>query len=275
MTFFQNTKKIARLFIPPLLYTGAHKVLKFIRPDPYGFFGTYKDYEEAKRHCGGYEDPHLIEKISQKSKEQMTRSSFLNDRDQQLLSAFFMTAASYDKPIHVVDFGGSLGGHFFCIRKFAPPSLSFQWTVWETKAMGEEGTKNFSTPSLKFISSPEELEKSNPIHIVLASGALQYTPKPLDYFNQLAGLNPDYIILNRIPFIQEAEDRLTLQVVSPHIQYGSYPAWFFSEKKWLDHFNPQFDLHAQWDVPQDCPTLDGVSVPYKGLILKKKLKKPL
>lgn len=240
-------------------------------PEKCGFFGNYKNYEEVLKFTEGYEKNEIIEYVYHqtlqgiKTREQNHQ---LNARYQQLLAALYIAQNSMEDGLTILDFGGALGAHYFSIINLLRRDTIKNWIVCETSLMSSKGQQNLADNKLKFISNIEEC-KNVRIDIVLASCSLQYLEDPMKMLETLIGLNAGALILNRVPFIDEEKDRLTLQVVPEQLHGGSMPAWFFSKSKWMSKLLKKYQLIAQWPVPEDVVCLDGKSIVYQGFVLKR------
>jgi putative methyltransferase (TIGR04325 family) len=74
-----------------------------------------------------------------------------------------------------------------------------------------------------------------------------------------------YIIVDRTAFLSDHRDRLTIQHVPACIYPASYPAWFFSESRFLKEFAGPYELLGSFEA------LDKPSLPKsysKGFIFR-------
>lgn len=157
--------------------------------------------------------------------------------------------------------------HYYAISKFIERvNQNISWTVWETPMMAREGVTNFQNKQLKFISELNDLSCEH-VDLVLASGVLQCVDDPIKYYKKIKSLKPRYILLDKIPFIEDEIDRLTIQKVSPFIYRASYPSWFFSKKKWYVEFIKDYEELARWRR-NDYVILDKKEIYFQGLLLR-------
>jgi putative methyltransferase (TIGR04325 family) len=90
------------------------------------------------------------------------------------------------------------------------------------------------------------MEKSD-IQVVLFSSVLQYLEDPYGMLEKILSKKPEYIIVDRTPFI-DSDDRLTVQKVNPKIYKGSYPCWFFNEEKFVSYFRSNYIRVLEFDA---------------------------
>ncbi|WP_322906514.1 methyltransferase, TIGR04325 family [Paenibacillus campi] len=252
--------------------------IHFSNLDPkgrYGFFGNYASYEEALKQSTGYENPIIIEKIKQYTithiKNLETR---LDTRSQQLLTSFAHIQATMPKnEYRILDFGGGMGVHYYTLKAFLPPTVRFQWVVFETPSMSAAGKENFANDELSFINK-SELEyaaASGEFDFIIASSFVQHTDDPETYFNIIKSFNTLFILMNRLQLIEQEKDILSVQYVDPTIYDASYPAWFLAENKWLNLMQQEHDILFRWSIPEDEAYLDHKhKVIGQGMLLKAK-----
>lgn len=238
----------------------------------YGFFGDYPSYGDAMKHCGGYESDSVVQRVAANARTRKY-SLWIDDRTRQLLSAFAYISNGIEKrgSMNVLDFGGGLGDHYAIFKNFFGGKIKFKWMICETPAMAQAGKNEFSNSELFFIDKIAQAEDSGILFdAILASSSLQYVDDPDKYFNDLSQLKAKFIILNRLPFTPLQKDRITIQKVPREIYSGSYPAWFFSEQKWLALLQKDHSIVMRWMVPQDSLNLGIRQIPYQGMLLERK-----
>jgi putative methyltransferase (TIGR04325 family) len=264
-------KALLRDLTPPLLWKAARVISQKLGIGAsLSWQGDYASWEEAQRDCGqGYSDEEIIRVTARNTavlRESLRSSSDLNSRSLRLLAA--LTSAlriGSDRTLHVVDFGGAMGGHYFSLRRF----LSFpkvRWSVIELPATVQEAKKNFGSDELSFFSDLGEV--SGPIDALLISSSLQYCPDPWKTFATLAATAAPVVIVDRIPLLQGERDRLTRQTVPREIYSARYPAWFLSESRFLSEAQKHgFKLALRWRCPEDVLRLDGKEIMDQGFLL--------
>ena len=261
--------------VPP----GVVRLVRTFRklpPSPYGYFGDYPTFAAAMAECktGGYSDASIVEKVSEQTRELRQRSNGASapDLDARVLQNLAATlAAIAEAPSaarSVLDFGGGLGIHYFQLRRYLGERSPLRWVVCETIPMAAEGTKNFASGELQFITTLDEA--AGPFDVVISSGAIQYVPDPTETLGKYATLS-SHVLFNRLPLIEGDRDRLTIQKIDPRIYAGSMPMWFFSKQRWLAKLDELgFDITMRWQVPQDLLVLDGQPIILQGLLARRR-----
>ncbi|RZM25540.1 MAG: methyltransferase, TIGR04325 family [Pedobacter sp.] len=248
----------------------------------YGWFGDYKNWEEAKNNSTGYEAENILEKTKQslskvKSGEAVyERDSVLFDTKEypfSVISCMLYTAIKNNNKLNVLDFGGSLGSTWFQVRDFIPPNLDISWSIVEQHNHVTEGKKHFEDDILKFYYTIDEcIKDKKEIHLILLSGVIQCLENPHDFLNELVNYPVDHILFDRTAFINEGEDRLTIQKVPPEIFNAQYPSWFFNEGTFLNHFK-SFTLKAEFSSSIEAEktmVIDNKNAGYdKGLFFER------
>lgn len=216
--------------------------------NPYGWFGNFNSWDEAKSSALGYEAGNILEKTKQsllkvKNGEAVyERDSVLFDKKEYpyaIISSLLYIAVKNGNKLNVIDFGGSLGSTWFQVRDFIPSEIAITWSIVEQATYVEEGKKHFADDVLDFYFSIDDcIAAKKNINVVLLSSVLQYLEKPHEFLDLLTNYQIDYLLFDRTAFINEPSlDRLTLQNVPPDIYEAQYPAWFFNETGFLDHFS--------------------------------------
>ncbi len=266
-----SIKETLKQWMPPIVprLPILRNIFSSLRGD--GFSGDYKTFEAAVAECGaGYTAENVIESILKRTldaKSHQEKSTFHDDRFYRMGFAFLHArmAIGANAPLHVLDFGGSLGGHFFAMRSWLGEPLT--WTVVETEPMAKAGTKHLANESLRF-ASDLNLVKDRAYHLVLASGSLQYLPDPHAKLRELFALGSQYLVVDRVPILQAERDRLMIQKINPKFYRASFPAWFLSERSWRKTMTDKGgSILLEWDVPEDSPYIDGKRTTYKGFTL--------
>lgn len=215
--------------------------------NPYGWFGNFNSWSEAKSSASGYEASNILEKTKEsllkiKNGEAVyERDSVLFDKKEYpyaIISSLLYIAVRNGNKLNVIDFGGSLGSTWFQVRDFIPSEIEVSWSIVEQAAYVEEGKKHFADDVLDFYFTLDDcIAAKRSINVVLLSSVVQYLEKPHEFLDRLINYEIDYLLFDRTAFINEGPtDRLTLQIVPPDIYEAQYPAWFFNESLFLSHF---------------------------------------
>lgn len=214
----------------------------------YGWFGNFNSWDEVKRIAPGYDADNILKKtkdslLKVKNGEAVyERDSVLFDKKEYpyaIISALLYIAVRNNNKLNVIDFGGSLGSTWFQVRDFIPAEIELSWSIVEQDAYVRQGKEHFADGVLDFYFSIDEcIAAKKNIHVILLSGVVQYLETPHEFLDQLNTYEVDYLLFDRTAFILgNVSDRLTLQSVSPDIYEAQYPAWFFNEQNFLNHFD--------------------------------------
>lgn len=226
-----------------------------IETNKYGWFGNYSSWAQACAETSGYDADIILEKtaaalLKVKAGEAVyERDSVIFDKKQYpfpLISFLLHSAVRNKEPLHIMDFGGSLGSTYFQLKEFLDPDVCARWNVIEQPHYVSKGKEHFEDETLKFFSSIEECASSCKIDFALLSGSVQYLESPHSFLQKLASYKFKYILFDRTAFINEPSDRLTIQNVPPEIYDASYPSWFFNEHRFMDHFKDQYNIVGEF-----------------------------
>jgi putative methyltransferase (TIGR04325 family) len=132
-----------------------------------------------------------------------------------------LAAESTGIPLDVLDFGGSLGSHYFRMRPFLGGLEINSWTVCEQPDFVRLG-REFEDGILRFV---EEIPLSSRPHIVILSSVLPYLEDPVSVLHRITCHRPDWILIDRTPLSPDDEWHLHVQHVPSTIYRASYPMW--------------------------------------------------
>lgn len=263
--------KLLKELTPPLIL----KWYKKIRSSKYGWFGNYGTWEEAEKNSSGYNAGIILEKVKNallkvKNGEAVyERDSVLFDTIEYsypLLANLMWIATQNEGKLNIIDFGGSLGSTYFQNRFFLKDLKEVNWNIVEQENFVECGKNNFEDDILKFYPNVETCLQEQSSNVMLLGCTLPYIEHPYELLDFIFQSNFEYIIIDRTPFISQANDRLTVQVIPPSIYEASYPAWFFSEKKFMDFISKKYDQVFEY-IGDDYSNIDCI---FKGKVLKLK-----
>jgi putative methyltransferase (TIGR04325 family) len=238
----------------------------------YGWHGHCSSWKDAASACEGYNSSEVFKAVlnsSRKVRDGMVvyeRDSMIFDKIQYswgLLSGLLWVAAQNRGSLNVLDFGGALGSTYYQNRIFLDALPALSWSVVEQESFVSAGKAEFESEKLKFYFSIEECFRDNQVDLVLCSSVLQYLEKPYEFLDSVFEKDPAYLIIDRTPFVK-GPDRLTAQKVNPRIYQGSYPCWFFNEKKFEKYFEGKYELIAEFEA------LDRANIrsEFKGFIYR-------
>ncbi len=266
-----SLKKTLKAIMPPFIAS----LFRFRRQ--YGFFGNYKSWSEALKHSHGYDNPAILDKVCdslfkvKNGRAAYERDSVTFDHIQYswpVLAALLWVGSEGHK-LTVLDFGGSLGSSYYQNKQFLSHIPNLAWHIVEQKNFIECGKENFEDQTLKFFDSIEASEHARKTDVFFASSSIQYLEDPYTLLEKVLNKNFPYLIFDRTTFLTST-DRLTVQKVPPRIYDSSYPAWFLSEKKFLEMIARKYDLVTDFDSLAGEIELDGDHAYEKGFIFKRK-----
>ena len=100
-----------------------------------------------------------------------------------------------ESPLRVLDFGGGGGRHGFDLTRggFA------KWFVVETPALAAAASRTLRETAIEFASSISQAKtQAGQFDLVHVSSSLQYTSNPSEVLIDLAGLNPEYLVFEKL-----------------------------------------------------------------------------
>lgn len=246
----------------------------------YGWFGDYSSWTDVAAQTSGYDAGVILEKTKTATLK-VKRGEAVYERDSvifsqkeypfPLISFLLHSATLRKKPLNVLDFGGSLGSTYYQIKEFLTPEVCASWNVVEQEHYVACGKESFEEGILHFYSSIADCMKAKEVDLVVLSSVVQYLEKPHDFLNQLNGCKFPFLIFDRTAFHYGDQDRLTLQIVPPDIYQASYPSWFFNQRRFLHHFQKDYQLvteFASYVKGEETMFIDGQQLGYdKGFYL--------
>jgi putative methyltransferase (TIGR04325 family) len=124
LTFSTKAKLVVKEIVPPFLW----KIFKKLNTsEEYGFFGDYSSWEEAMKDSDGYNADLILNKVKEsmlkvKNGEAVyARDSFILDKKEYcfpILAILSKIAYKNKDSLNVLDFGGSLGSHYYQYQEF-------------------------------------------------------------------------------------------------------------------------------------------------------------
>jgi putative methyltransferase (TIGR04325 family) len=217
----------------------------------YGWFGNYTSWQDAATLAGGYDSGNILQKTKdallkvKNGTAVYERDSVVFDKIEYpfpLISCLLRSAALLKRPLNILDFGGSLGSTYYQVKDFIGTDCCSSWNIVEQEHYVNCGKLNFQDGHLQFYESIDACLQDKKIDLILISGSIQYLQEPHVMLEQIAGYNFDFVVFDRTAFHDQAEDRLTLQIVPPEIYEASYPSWFFAADKFLNHFKSKYKI---------------------------------
>jgi len=242
------------------------------------FSGNYRTWDEARRASSGYDSEAILAKVKDallkvKNGDSIyERDSVLFDKIEYswpLLAGLLWVSSRSGNSLNLIDFGGSLGSTYFQNLKFFTHLYELKWSIVEQKKFVECGRSHFENSHLKFYQGLDECIGERHPDAILFSSVIQYLEKPYELLADVVGRGFTYIIFDRTSFLENGDDRITVQKVPNEIYPASYPAWFFNRDKLLSFFSGTYDLIADFDSFESF-RLEGQTAQNKGFIFVKK-----
>jgi putative methyltransferase (TIGR04325 family) len=179
---------------------------------------TFSTYEAALAACQGhgYEEDALVQvvlaktKIFQKQLQVEPSISWTGQTTQLLLGSslalLHQQKTRPGQPLHVIDVGGACGAHYFMIRSFFAPEVSFRWYVVETPAMAL-AARELENDELRFSSDLNAvLQACRPVDMIHSSGTVQCVPQPRQLLRELVNSGAKFMLLSRLGVTRGQQD---------------------------------------------------------------------
>ena len=260
--------RLARAWAPPVLTRLWRSCL------PREYAGSYATWDEAKRCCTGYEAPAILDQVRwatlkvKRGEAAFERDSVLFDRVQYswpVLAALLKAALEGGGKLSVLDFGGSLGSHYFQCREFLNDVKDVRWSVVEQPAFARCGREEFQDDRLVFYDDFDLCARTERPRVLSLSGVLQYLEMPGAFLADALQRPFDWVLVDRTPF-WNGPDRLTVQKVPPAIYQASYPCWIFNAESFFRRFRDGYRLVAEFEGTDraDAPIV------FKGALFRRK-----
>jgi putative methyltransferase (TIGR04325 family) len=248
---------------------------------PYGFFGFYKSWDEAKKLSTGWSADNVLSKVKasllkiKNGQAVYERDSALFDKPQYswpLLASLQRVALEHNNELNVLDFGGSLGTTYFQNRKFLSGLKKLEWNIVEQKNYAVAGRESFENEELHFFDDWDMAIKNSNASVLVVSSVIQYLEKPFGQIEKFLSAGFEYIIFDRTSFIDAGDHKIAIQKVKPSIYETIFPIWFFNYEKFLEKFRGRYDIIAEFPAYVAAKyEVNGVLGGDRGFILKKKV----
>lgn len=186
-----------------------------------------------------------------------------------LISCLLYAAQADGNRLAVLDFGGALGSSYYQCRPFLGYVSRLAWMVVEQKHYVESGRREFSKGPISFHEDVQNACLAQKPNLLLLSSVLPYLPDPWSRLDELLALNIRCLVIDRLPFLGNDRNRLTVQKVPPEIYAASYPAWFFSRNRLLSICALHgYRERAEWPCTDDWNP-EGEEARFSGLFMEK------
>lgn len=193
----------------------------------------------------------------------------LGQRELQLVAALGIVLAKTppEAPLSVVDVGGA-SGYYRSVAAVAFPERELRWTIVENSTLAARGAR---APTVVGLSWTTDLAcaLANRPDFVLASAVVNYLPEPIGVLRSIAGHAP-WLLLTRLPLWPIPQHQPAVQRLGRRRGAGSYPTWFFSERRLLQQLEQDWRLVLRYEVPQDAAYFQGTWSTYAGLLLQER-----
>ncbi len=268
-------KKIVVDFMPPII-TRFIRHRRQNRGLHYGWFGDYRNWKEALKHCSGYNSEAIVEKVKI-AVQKVLKGEAKYERDSvafstieyswPLLAGLMWIASQNKNCLNVVDFGGSLGTIYYQNRIFFENLDKLSWNIVEQPIFVDCGKRCFEDGKLVFYYDIASSQKKAKSDCLILSSVLPYLSAPYEFIEEAVRVyNFEFMIVDKTYFALNGKDRLTIQKVPPYIYEASYPCWFLNEKQFLNKFLKNYQLVESYE------SVGYANIPsaFKGFIFKRR-----
>jgi putative methyltransferase (TIGR04325 family) len=204
-----------------------------------GVFSSFAEGWSAARSTGlaGHEDASEIDVHLRLSKS-LRQSDY---------PALFWLARAGGGKFRVFDFGGNVGNLYYSYRPYLEELGPVEWTVFDLPSIvdrGREIAAQRRAHGLRFATSAKEFSSSQ---VLLVSGALHYWPATISEFIEQFGVQPEQVIINRIP----VQDRSPSFVTVQRTQSCAFPCLVRNESEMIAEFLALgYRLLDTWQAPE-------------------------
>jgi putative methyltransferase (TIGR04325 family) len=243
-------KRALRQLAPP---AAAAVWKRFARPT-IGFTGAYESWTDAEAASTGYDTEAILQRVAAATRK-VVRGEAAYERDSVLfdrveyswpLLACLLQVALESGSLRVVDFGGSLGTTWRQNRSFLERlRIPISWRVVEQSHFVELGKAEFSDHVLHFDRTIAEAARDG-ADVILFASSLCYVPDPAEILRQAAATRVRFLLVDRLPVITGASDRIALQSVREPIYNASYPIRLFADERLCSNWLGQWRLVERW-----------------------------
>ncbi|PTX96913.1 methyltransferase, TIGR04325 family [Spartobacteria bacterium LR76] len=256
-----------------LVKTTDERVLDVAPVEPPAFSGNYRSWEVAAAECDGYDAEQIFAKIKDAAlavrdrRAAFERDSILFEKPEhrwETLAALLWQAAKDKGELRVLDFGGSLGSVYFQSRPYLADLSLLRWGVVEQPHYVDFGNKELSSANLQFFRGIDQGIEAIKPNAVFFGASLQYVESPFDVLDRLVSQGVSSVVFDKLALVDQPVDRLTIQRVPKHVYEASYPAWFFSENRFLNQMKSAgYSCVSEWKNLDHYP-LEGGKTSFKG-----------
>lgn len=233
----------------------------------------FASYADALAWCskGAYEHTRLIEAIHWSTKQvrdKLAASVLLDVDDKGAKNLMMLERGVRNGELHVIDFGGACGMHYFSARAYFGDRVRLRWHVVETPAMVKQ-CADLRSEELQFHETVEAACAVCPeADIMFTSGTTMYTPDPLEYTRRLVEGNARILYITRQGLLDDnrtvitAQERKISKGVSPmppgmEDSILSYPVTWASRTKFEEVIQERYTIELRIREGEMLFRLDG------------------
>lgn len=268
-------KNLIKQILPPIIISAYKRLVghRWIRLG-------YLNWDAALKSSVGYDSNFIHEKVLS-SALAVKAGNALYERDSMLfykpsfdwpvVAAILIASSGGNKPLNVMDYGGSLGSSYYQNSQFLKLINSFNWCVVEQTHFVESGNKHLADEHLHFYKTAEESIAEYSPDLIILSSVLQYLSTPFLLLSQLKNIGAKYMLISRTPFVEKEGDIFGVQNVPNDIYRASYPIRLFGREKFMATLLQDWSIAAdgeeeEGDIQKNLP----FPLSYKWIILKRK-----
>jgi putative methyltransferase (TIGR04325 family) len=269
-----SVKNHLKQFCPPVLLDWFNSSLG----RSISFSGVYPRWDEAAANAAGYDAAAILKQAIDATRKVVSGEA-ASERDGvafveplypfPLIAALLMAAAENDGKLTVLDFGGALGSTFVQCRPFLKSLKHVQWCIVEQPSFVAVGNSEFSSDGLTFFEEMSDVWSVCKPTVILFSSSLQYLPQPFAVLRAAIDSGPDYIVVDRNPFIDSGKSQISLQKIPRRIVQSSYPVWLFSEAEFRSIFSGSYSEVASFDAIDGTIGRGPLRATFKGIVFRK------
>lgn len=243
------------------------------------FHGDFATWDEAVAASGGYDQASILSRVGeaalnvQRGDAAYERDSVLFDEIEYswpVLGALMWAAARTGGRLSVLDLGGSLGSRYHQNRAFLDSLADVRWGIVEQPHYVALGKEHFQDSRLQFFDTIAECTVKLETNVIVLGSVLQYLPEPDRVLQELGCTRALVMIIDRTPFAEIEDDRITIQRVPPSIYDASYPCRIFSRERMKREFLSHWQILETFACAEGTMSTDaGLRFTFEGFILNR------
>jgi len=281
-------KTLIKKFVPPIFLDLLTQ--KQVTEDKQEDKQHFENFAEALQYCtdDAYEQDELIEVILKKTKRFVSQmdTGVINIWDTSAYNMLAMINPIIEnkaEQIHVIDFGGACGAHYFHLRNLVSKNLKIKWIVIETPTMVKYA-KELETEELSFVDNFQDaLERMPRVDLLHTSGTLQCVDAPQAYLERIFKCQAKWVLFNRLGLNRLDRDVFTIHksklswngigaLPEGHTdKWIKYPFCFQSERKFLQALEEKYRIVAKFNDTSGMFAVNGEEIVGYGLLCEIKM----